>query len=89
MRIMKSTLQVQTVIAQPGAYQAPAVKSRGATSMGRSANAFGSYAYGSGRVPNNGLEGYGAGRVRNISGGYQRKRPTSFGNYSWGEGRLL
>lgn len=82
-------MQVQTVAPQATGYEAPVVKSRGVTSLSRNANGFGAYDYGSGRVPNKGLEGYGAGRVRNIAGGYQRRRPTSFGNYSWGEGKLL
>ena len=76
-------MQVQT---RAGQYQAPALKS-GPTNIGRGASAIGSFDYG--KVSNKGLEGYGAGRVRNIPGGYQRRNPTSAGNYSWGHGSLL
>lgn len=80
-------VQVQTVSAQPSQYQAPPMRTGGVTSLGRSANGTGSFDYG--RVHNKGIEGYGAGRVRNIPGGYSRKTPTSFGNYSWGHGNLM
>ena len=80
-------VQVQTVSAQPSQYQAPPMRTGGVTSLGRSANGIGSFDYG--RVHNKGIEGYGAGRVRNIPGGYSRKTPSSFGNYSWGHGNLM
>ena len=38
----------------------------------------------SGRVHNKGLEGYNAGRVHNIAGGYPTRRSRGGNMYSWG-----